>query len=62
MTQQELETKLSSSLQNLEKLEKKIIKTQGYVQDAKKIRLLKALIKEQIRSENLMSTIGKTRR
>jgi TATA-binding protein-associated factor Taf7 len=56
MTQQELEVYLVEAMKKLDTATDKILKTNGYTQDAKKMRLMIELIKEQIRNENSMST------
>lgn len=56
MTQQELEVYLLEAMKKLDTATDKILKTNGYTQDAKKMRLMIELIKEQIRNENSMST------
>jgi TATA-binding protein-associated factor Taf7 len=56
MTQNELEVYLLEAMKKLDTATDKILKTNGYTQDAKKMRLMIELIKEQIRNENSMSS------
>ena len=55
MSSNEVENQLVEAMKRLEVAADKLIKTNGYTADAKKIRLLVELIKEQIRNENSMS-------
>lgn len=50
MSQSEL--LLREALEKLEESAKKIVATQGYGNDVKKIRLLEEIIKEQLKNEN----------
>jgi hypothetical protein len=61
MNTSEAESNLVAAMKRLEQATDKIIKTSGYGDDAKKMRLLTELIKEQIRNENIMSAAGKAR-
>ena len=55
MTNNPTESSLLEAVQKLEQATEKIVKTSGYTQDTKKMRLLIELIKEQIRNENTVS-------
>jgi hypothetical protein len=55
MSQQELESYLSESLQKLEAAAKRIEKSQNFNFETKKIRTLIELVKEQLRNENSLS-------
>lgn len=56
-----LESQLVLALKKLEKATDQVMKTRGYAGDAKKMKLLVELIKEQIRNENSMSSTGAVR-
>lgn len=48
----ELENYLATALKRLEKAYKEVLKTQGYTQDAEKLKILMELVKEQSHHEN----------
>ncbi|MEQ1665047.1 MAG: hypothetical protein ABL927_06680 [Bdellovibrionales bacterium] len=48
----QMEAQLKESLTRLERTTEHIIKTNGYTAEAKKLRLLMELVKEQIKNEN----------
>jgi hypothetical protein len=50
----QMEAQLKESLTRLERTTEHIIKTNGYTTEAKKLRLLMELVKEQIKNENSM--------
>lgn len=56
-----LEIQLVKALKKLEVATDHVMKTRGYSGDAKKMKLLMELIKEQIRNENSLSTTGAIR-
>lgn len=56
MKERDTQNKLKSTLAKLEAAGDKIIRTNGYTNDAKTIRLLAELIKEQLVNEDTMST------
>jgi hypothetical protein len=58
---QQLEEQLLQALKRLELATEKIIATRGYAQDAKKMRLLVELIKEQVQNENSLSATSAIR-
>jgi ferritin len=58
---QELEAQLLEALKRLEKATENVIKTRGYAGDAKKMKFLVELIKEQIRHEDTVSTASPVR-
>lgn len=59
--QNQLEEQLQEALKRLEVATEKIMATRGYANDAKKMRLLVELIKEQVRHENTVSTTSAIR-
>jgi hypothetical protein len=61
MKAQEIESHLLEAVKRLEAATEKVVNTSGYTNDARKMRLLTELIKEQIRNENSMSAAGKIR-
>ncbi len=61
MTKSEIENHLLEAVQRLEVATDKVVKTSGYTHDARKMRLLAELIKEQIRHENSMSAVSTVR-
>ncbi len=61
MSQEEAELYLLEAMKKLEEATEKVIKTSGYTSEAKKLRLLTELIKEQIKHENSMHTAGTIR-
>ena len=52
MTKKEAENKLVEAIRNLERATEKVVQSQGYTHDAKKMKILAELIKEQIQNEN----------
>lgn len=52
MSQDQLEMYLVTALKKLEDMTDKIISTRGYSQEAKRLKALQELIKEQLRNEN----------
>lgn len=54
MNQDQMESHLREVVNKLDEAVQKVIKTNGYADDAKKIKLLAELIKEQIRHENTL--------
>ena len=61
MKSPEAEAQLLEAMQRLETAANRVMKTDGYKDDAKKIRLLIELIKEQVRNENLVSSASPVR-
>lgn len=62
MTDSELlEEQLVQALRKLERATDQVMKTRGYAGDAKKMKLLVELIKEQIHNENSLSSAGTIR-
>ncbi|OFZ17854.1 MAG: hypothetical protein A2Z20_05745 [Bdellovibrionales bacterium RBG_16_40_8] len=61
MKTQEVEDKLIRAVNTLESASERIFNSKGYTRDAKKIRLLIELIKEQMRNENIMPTASTIR-
>ncbi len=61
MNKEELEIYLKESLKKLESAADKITKTQGYVGETKKLRLLIEMVKEQLGNENTVPTISTVR-
>ncbi|MCX7977515.1 MAG: hypothetical protein N2578_00775 [Bdellovibrionaceae bacterium] len=51
-----LQNHLIAALKRLDKAYQEVIKTQGYLQEAEKIKMLQELIKEQVRDENSCSS------
>lgn len=56
MMNSETEEQLVEAMKKLEAAAEKVVETSGYTHDAKKMRLLVELIKEQIKNENTMSS------
>lgn len=56
MNKNEIESQLLEAMKRLEVAADRVIKTNGYTREVKKIRLLAEMIKEQIRHENSMSS------
>lgn len=54
------EYQLVDAMRRLEQAAEKLIQTRGYTNEAKKIRLLTELIKEQIKNENSMHSTRQT--
>ncbi len=57
----ETEQKLLEAMQKLDKAAEKVVSTSGYTDEAKKMRLLVEVIKEQIKSENTLSAARQVR-
>ncbi|MCB0349610.1 MAG: hypothetical protein KDD38_00405 [Bdellovibrionales bacterium] len=56
MNSAQAEWQLVEAMKRLETAADKVVQTNGYTGEAKKMRLLTELIKEQIRNENSMRT------
>jgi hypothetical protein len=61
MNAQESESQLIEAMKRLETATDKILKTNGYTTDVKKMRLLAELIKEQIKNENSLRATSPVR-
>jgi hypothetical protein len=56
MSQNELEIHLNETLKKLEVAAERIVRTQGFTGESKKIRLLIEMVREQIANENSLSS------
>jgi len=54
MSQNELETHLKETLKKLESAAERLMRTQGYTGETKKIRLLIEMVREQIANEDFV--------
>jgi hypothetical protein len=61
MNKQESVSQLLEAMKRLEVATEKIVRTNGYTSDVKKMRLLAELIKEQIHNENTMRSVSTVR-
>ena len=61
MSQGDLEKSLRKSLEKLESATENVIKTRGYTKEAKPMKALGELIREQLVNENTRHSASKTR-
>ncbi len=61
MNTNEIENQLKKSIERLEAAADQLIKTSGYTNESRKLKMLIELIREQIKNENSHHTAGEIR-